>query len=128
MFRSRDGPTPPEGQRDSREDRTQLMQYLETFDAQEVDMKPINDSNGKDKLRVMFHISDKQKAKALYDMISLHGQKYLENSDLVMQIYFLLSEKKFEEYADMAAAKYYEEQGRREKEEAEAREKREQER
>ena len=104
------------------------MQYLETFDAQEVDMKPINDTNGKDKLRVMFHISDKQKAKALYDMISLHGQKYLENTDLVMQIYFLLSEKKFEEYADMAAQKYYEEQARREKEEAELREKREQER
>ena len=91
-------------------------------------MKPINDTNGKDKLRVMFHINDKQKAKALYDMISLHGQKYLENTDLVMQIYFLLSEKKFEEYADMTAQKYYEEQARREKEEADLREKREQER
>ena len=35
-----------------------LMQYLETFDAQEVDMKAISDNNGKDKLRVLFHIRD----------------------------------------------------------------------
>ena len=96
-----------------------LMQYLETFDAQEVDMKAISDNNGKDKLRVLFHIRDQQKAKALYDMISLHGQKYLENTDLVMQIYFLLPEKTFEEYADVAAQKYYEEKERYEKEQLE---------
>ena len=52
-------------------------------------------------------------------MISLHGQKYLENTDLVMQIYFLLPEKTFEEYADVAAQKYYEEKERYEKEQLE---------
>mmetsp|Transcript_7075 Transcript_7075/g.8520 ORF Transcript_7075/g.8520 Transcript_7075/m.8520 type:complete len:114 (+) Transcript_7075:803-1144(+) len=113
MFRSGQSQAP---QQDTREDKTMLMQYLETFDAQEVDMKPIMDQSGKDKLRVLFHINDKQKAKALYDMISLHGQKYLENSDLVMQIYFLLPEKTFEEYADMAAKKFYEDEEQRVKE------------
>jgi len=54
-------------------------------------------------------------------MISLHGQKYLEGTDLVMQIYFLLPEKTFEEYADMAAKKYFEEEERRKADQAEKR-------
>lgn len=40
-------------------------------------------------------------------MIGVKRQFYLPDTDQKMQIYFLLDEKKFEEYADVAAEKYY---------------------
>ena len=91
------------------------MKFLQSFEAMDIDHRPVYDQSGKDKQRVMFRIDDRQRAKAIYDMISLHGQKYLEDTDQVMQIYFLLPEKKFEEYADQAAEKYYEEEERQRK-------------
>lgn len=68
---------------------------------------------GQDKLRVLFHINDKEKAKALYDCVGVHRQNMLPGTDKVMQIYFLLEEAKFEQYADEAAAKFNEEEKRR---------------
>ena len=43
-------------------------------------------------------------------MVGVNKVNHLPNSDQWMQIYFLLPESKFEEYADTAAAKYYVEQ------------------
>jgi len=87
-------------------------------------MQPISDRSGRgnDKLRVLFEIQDKTQAKALYDMVGLHKQNKLPGSEQWMQIYFLLTEKKFEDYADVAASKFYEEDTKR-KEEFEARRK-----
>jgi len=81
-------------------------------------MRPIIDRSGtgKDKLRVLFHIDDKEKAKALYEMVGVNRQNALLGTDKVMQIYFLLPEEKFEQYADVAAAKYNEEEQRRQEE------------
>ena len=95
-----------------------MMDFLQTFDAERVDMQPIIDRSGRgnDKLRVLFEINDKQKAKALYEMVGVNKVNHLPNSDQWMQIYFLLPEQKFEEYADTAAAKYYTEQEERKKE------------
>jgi hypothetical protein len=63
-------------------------------------------------LRVLFHVEDKDKATALYQMVGVDRQNMLQGTDLVMQIYFLLPEMKFEKYADEAAAKYHEEESR----------------
>ena len=78
----------------------------------DVDMKPILDRSGKgqDKLRVLFHILDKDKAQALYQMVGVDRQNMLQGTDLIMQIYFLLPEDKFEKYGDEAAAQYHEEE------------------
>ena len=45
-------------------------------------------------------------------MVGVDRQNMLQGTDLVMQIYFLLPEMKFEKYADEAAAKYHEEESR----------------
>ena len=55
-------------------------------------------------------------------MVGVHKQNKLPGSEQWMQIYFLLTEKKFEDYADVAASKYYEEEKVR-KEEYEAKRK-----
>lgn len=46
-------------------------------------------------------------------MIGVHRQNILPGSEQWMQIYFLLSEKKFEAYADAAAEKYYADESKR---------------
>lgn len=86
-------------------------------------MQPIFDRTGRgnDKLRVLFEINDKDKAKALYEMVGVHKQNHLPNSEQWMQIYFLLQEQKFEQYADVAASKYVAEEEVRQKEQAERR-------
>ena len=40
-------------------------------------------------------------------MIGVERQNHLPDTDQKMQIYFLKDEKKFEEYADLAANKYH---------------------
>ena len=92
-----------------------MMEFLQAFEAEAIDTQPIYDryGSGNDKLRVLFEISDKEKAKALYEMIGVHRQNHLPGSEQWMQIYFLLSEKKFEAYADAAAEKYYAEESKR---------------
>ena len=79
---------------DQREEKTKMMDFLQTFDAERVDMQPIIDRSGRgnDKLRVLFEINDKQKAKALYEMVGVNKVNHLPNSDQWMQIYFLLPE------------------------------------
>jgi len=49
------------------------MKFLQSFEAMDIDHRPVYDQSGKDKQRVMFRIDDRQRAKAIYDMISLHG-------------------------------------------------------
>ena len=49
-------------------------------------------------------------------MVGVNKQNMLPDTDQKMQIYFLLSEQKFEEYADAAAEKYYEDQKKQEEE------------
>lgn len=88
----------------------------------DVDMKPIFDRSGKgqDKLRVLFQILDKDKAQTLYQMVGVDRQNLLQGTDLIMQIYFLLPEEKFEKYGDEAAAKYHEEEKLRQEEQEKA--------
>ena len=95
-----------------------VQQFLQTFGAESVNTQPIFDRTGKgnDKLRVHFEIQEQGQAKALYDMVGVNKQNMLPDTDQKMQIYFLLSETKFEEYADVAASKYYEEQKKQEEE------------
>ena len=56
------------GTLESREIHTNMHDFLNSFHAKNVDMKPIYDRSGKgqDKLRVLFHLEDKEKAIALY--------------------------------------------------------------
>ena len=88
------------------------MEFLQSFAGERIDMQPIFDRSGRgnDKLRILFEINDKERAKALYDMVSVHRQNHLPNSEQKMQIYFLLPEKRFEEYADVEAQKWYAEE------------------
>ena len=85
------------------------MDFLSSFGAERIDMRPITDSSGrgKNKIRVMFEINEQEKAQALYEMIGVQRKNHLPETDQKMQIYFLKDEKKFEEYADLAAEKYY---------------------
>ena len=71
-----------------------MMEFLQGFGAEGVDMQPIIDRSGRgnDKLRVLFEIVEKDQAKALYDMVGVHKQNVLPGSEQWMQIYFLLSE------------------------------------
>ena len=94
---------------DQREEKTKMMDFLSNFNAESIDTQPIYDrmERGNDKLRVLFEIQNKENAKAIYDMIGVHKQNLLPQSQQFMQIYYLLPEKKFEEYADVAAEKYY---------------------
>jgi len=55
------------------------------------------------KLRVLFIVNDKALAKNLYDMVGVNKVNMLPGTEQKMQIYFLLSEEKFEKYADVAA-------------------------
>ena len=100
---------------DHREVKTKIMNFLQSFAAENIDSKPILDRTGRgnDKLRVLFEINDKDRAAALYDMVGVHKQNHLPESDQKMQIYFLLAEDKFETYADEAAKMYYAEEARR---------------
>jgi hypothetical protein len=111
-------------QLDQREEKTKVMDFLQSFEGINIDIKPIIDRTGRgnDKLRVLFEINDKDRAKALYEMVGVHKQNLLPNSEQWMQIYFLLPENKFEEYADVAAQKYHEEDQKR-REEMDARRK-----
>ena len=64
-----------EGTIEPREQRTKMMQFLDTFGAVDVDMKPIPDRKGNkehEKLRVLFAINDQGQAQSLYDMVGLH--------------------------------------------------------
>lgn len=71
---------------------------------------------GNDKLRILFEINDKERASALYEMVGVHKQNHLPDSEQKMQIYFLLAEEKFETYADAAANLYLAEESRRKEE------------
>ena len=88
------------------------MDFLSSFEAENIDMTPIPDRKGMgmDKLRILFEINNKEKAEAVYNMIAVQRQCHLPQTDQQMQIYFLLDEKKFEEYADLAAEQYYKDQ------------------
>ena len=101
-----------QGAINSRDTTLNMQQFLQTFGGEKVNTHPIFDRSGKgnDKLRVHFEINDQESAKALYDMVGVNKQNMLPGTDQKMQIYFLLSEQKFEEYADVAAQKYWEEQ------------------
>ncbi len=61
------------GTLESREVHTNMLEFLDSFMAKNVDMKPIYDRSGKgqDKLRVLFHLEDKEKATALYQMVGV---------------------------------------------------------
>ena len=95
-----------------------MMDFLSNFNAESIDTQPIYDrmERGNDKLRVLFEIQNKENAKAIYDMIGVHRQNLLPQSQQFMQIYYLLPEKKFEEYADVAAEKYYAEEAQKRQE------------
>ena len=94
------------------------MDFLQSFEGNDINIQPIIDRTGRgnDKLRVLFEINDKDRAKALYEMVGVHKQNLLPNSEQWIQIYFLLPENKFESYADVAAQKYYEESAKRHEE------------
>ena len=83
-------------------------------------MQPIIDRTGKgnSKIRILFEINDKDHARNLYNTIGVNKQNILPETDQKMQIYFLLSEEKFEKYADVAAEKYLEEARREEEKKA----------
>ena len=103
---------------DHRETKTKIMNFLASFAAENIDSKPITDRSGRgnDKLRILFEINDKDRAQALYEMVGVHKQNHLPESEQKMQIYFLLAEDKFETYADEAAALYHAEEARRKEE------------
>ncbi len=92
--------------------RGKMTEFLDGFGAEKIDMRAITDRSGRDnhKLRVMFEINDRDHAQGLYDMVGLHKQNHLKDTDNKMQIYFLLPESLFESYADKAAELYYEEE------------------
>lgn len=56
---------------------------MQGFGAEGVDMQPIFDRSGRgnDKLRVLFEIQEKAQAKALYDMVGVHKQNKLPESE-----------------------------------------------
>ena len=60
-----------------------MMEFLQTFNAEGIDMAPIFDRSGRgnDKLRVLFEIPEKDQAKALYEMVGVHKQNILRGSE-----------------------------------------------
>ena len=94
------------------------MEFLTTeYQAEEIQCQRLGggpSGRGK-KLKVMFRINSQEKAYEVYDTIS--SKKHFLNTDMRIQIYFLLPEKDFERYADEEAAIYYaEEKARKERE------------
>ena len=49
------------------------MDFLSSFEAENIDMTPIPDRKGMgmDKLRILFEIKNKEKAEAVYNMIAV---------------------------------------------------------
>ena len=90
---------------DTPEAREKMVSFLNGFQAEKIDMRAITDRSGRDnhKLRVLFEISDRAHAQALYDMVGLHEQNHLPGTDNKMKIYFLLPEADFVQYANKAA-------------------------
>ena len=90
------------------------MTFLQSFGATQVHTQPITDRSGRgnNKLRILFEISEKAQAQALYEMIGVQKINLLPETEQKMQIYFLLPEEKFEKYGDEAAAKFHEEEQR----------------
>ena len=81
------------------------MEFLSSFGAERIDIAQITDhtGQGKDKMRILFEIQDQERACALYEMIAINRHCHLPDTDQKMQIYFLLDEQTFEQYADEAA-------------------------
>ena len=82
------------GELDTQYSRDKMSDFLAGFQAEKIDMRAIQDRSGRDnhKLRVMFEINDREHAQGLYDMVGLHKQNHLKDTDNKMQIYFLLPE------------------------------------
>lgn len=118
LFQSETRPSGQDGYAfDSRTEKNKMMAFLQDFGAEELQVQPIPERGNKaNKLRFLFQIAEQEKAQQLYDMIAVHKQKFLPETDQAMQIYFLLSEKEFETYADVSAQDYYAEQEKRQQE------------
>ena len=82
---------------DTPESRAKMESFLSGFQAEKIDMRAIMDRSGRDnhKLRVLFEIRNREHAQALYDMVGLHEQNHLPDTDNKMKIYFLLPEADF---------------------------------
>ena len=74
-------------------------------------------------MRILFTIEDQAKALELYREIS--NNKYFENTDQVIKIFYLKTEPEFEKYADEEAAIYFKNQAEQAEKEKIERQKRE---
>ena len=64
LFKTGYGQNAGDEQTDTREVRTKAMDFLSSFAAERIDMVPIKDHSGqgKEKIRIMLEINDKDKA------------------------------------------------------------------
>ena len=104
--------------------KAEIMDYLRQFNASDISNEVIRNKQGEEKLKTTFTVLEKEQAVSCYDLVMGLGRpgQGFGAEKIHIKIFYLKHESVFVQYADKAAAIFYENEEKRRAEEAERKE------